>query len=168
MEDWMNHMFGSDHRNIAAFSITLLGSVLSLGMLEQIGRFTPEKLRRKLVHIGMGPIYVLFWNLFAGEDMASRMWCASIPGLFTFYFVMVGLGLVRNDKLVATLSRSGDAREILKGPTFYGLSMVTSTLAFWRRDVASIVTIMVLCGGGKLIMCVDLVFSNIVMNYSLL
>ncbi|KAG2388341.1 hypothetical protein C9374_000505 [Naegleria lovaniensis] len=147
MDDWMNSTFGADRRNIAAFSITLLGSVLSLGLLEQVGKWTPEKLRRKLVHIGMGPIYVLFWNLFAGEDLASRFWCASIPGIFTFYFILVGLGLAKNEQLVKTLSRSGDCREILKGPTFYGLAIVASTLAFWRRDVASIVTIMILCGG---------------------
>jgi hypothetical protein len=36
--------------------------------------------------------------------------------------------------MVASLSRTGDPRELLLGPLTYGLAMVISTLFFWRLD----------------------------------
>ena len=57
------------------------------------------------------------------------------------------MGIAKNELLVRTLSRSGDPKEILKGPTIYGLVFVLSTVLFWRNDPKAIVSLMILCGG---------------------
>ncbi len=62
----------------------------------------------------------------------------------------LGLGWAKNEKLLKTLSRSGDRRELLRGPTIYGLVFVLCTLLFWRHDPTSIVALMILCGGDGL------------------
>jgi len=93
--------------DLYALLYTTIGALTTLGVLELIGSMCPMMIRRKLVHIGMGPVYIMFWNLFGSEGWTSRMICAIVPGILTIYFVLLGLGLARNDKLVGTLSRSG-------------------------------------------------------------
>ena len=81
-------------RDFVALLITIVGSVATLIGLELIGKLLPEKVRRKLVHIFMGPVYLLFWNLFEGNSLKSRVICALVPGFLTFYFVLLGLCLI--------------------------------------------------------------------------
>ncbi|MBW6466257.1 MAG: phosphatidate cytidylyltransferase, partial [Brevefilum sp.] len=51
---------------------------------------------------------------------------------------------------VEAMSRTGDRREILRGPLFYGIAFVALTIAFWRRSPIGIVSLMILCGGDGL------------------
>ena len=44
------------------------------------------------------------------------------------------------------MSRSGDRRELLRGPTMYGCVFTASTLLFWR-DLTGIMALMCLCFG---------------------
>ena len=37
----------------------------------------------------------------------------------------------------------------MRGPTIYGLVFVCCTIVFWRKDPTAVVTLMILCGGGK-------------------
>jgi phytol kinase len=48
------------------------------------------------------------------------------------------------------MSRSGDRREILHGPLFYGVAFVVLTLIFWRHSPVGMVALMILCGGDGL------------------
>jgi phytol kinase len=48
------------------------------------------------------------------------------------------------------MSRSGDRREILRGPLFYGIVFVLLTLLYWKGSPIGIVALMLMCGGDGL------------------
>jgi phytol kinase len=45
------------------------------------------------------------------------------------------------------MSRSGDRREILRGPLFYGIVFVVMTLVYWKTSPIGMVALMLMCGG---------------------
>jgi phytol kinase len=45
------------------------------------------------------------------------------------------------------MSRTGDRREILRGPLFYGLAFVAVTLIYWKDSLIGIPALMIMCGG---------------------
>jgi phytol kinase len=105
-----------------------------------------SRLSRKIIHIGTGPIYVLCWLLFPGE-WYDRWLAALVPGLITIQFVLVGLGLIKDEATVKSMARSGDRREILRGPLFYGIVFVALTLIYWKTSPIGITALMLMCGG---------------------
>jgi phytol kinase len=106
-------------------------------------------LSRKIIHTGTGPIFVLCWLLF-NNDPAARYLASLIPLLITAQFALVGSGIIKDEGAVKAMSRSGDRKEILRGPLFYGIAFVLLTIVFWRDNVIGIVALMVLCGGDGL------------------
>ncbi|MEN8171259.1 MAG: phosphatidate cytidylyltransferase [Chloroflexota bacterium] len=105
-----------------------------------------SRLSRKIIHIGTGPIFVLCWLLF--DDAPSARWLAAlVPFAITIQFVMIGMGILKDDAAVKAMSRSGDRREILRGPLFYGLVFVLVTLIFWKDNPIGIIALMLMCGG---------------------
>lgn len=106
-------------------------------------------LSRKIIHIGTGPVYVLTW-LFFNDAPEARYLAALIPGAITAQFALVGLGIMRDPAAVKAMSRTGDRREILRGPLLYGLAHVALTILFWKESPVGIVALMVLCGGDGL------------------
>ena len=103
----------------------------------------------KIIHIGTGPIFVLCW-LFFKESRFSPFLAAIIPFGITLQFGLIGLGILKDPSTVDALSRSGDRREILLGPLFYGMVFVLLTILFWRRSPTGIVALMIMCGGDGL------------------
>ena len=77
-------------------------------------------LSRKIIHIGTGPFFVACWLLF-NEAPISRYLAALVPLAITAQFALVGTGVIRDESAVRAMSRSGDRREILRGPLFYGI-----------------------------------------------
>ncbi len=108
-----------------------------------------SRLSRKLIHIGTGPLFVLCWLLFTSAP-ASRYLAALVPLLFTLQFVLIGLGIVKDEASVQAMSRTGDRREILKGPVYYGLVFVVMTLLYWLESPIGMVALMLMCGGDGL------------------
>lgn len=106
-------------------------------------------LSRKIIHIGTGPLFVLTWLLY--KDIPSaRFMAALIPLGITIQFALVGLGIWRDPSAVEAMSRTGDRKEILRGPLYYGLVFVALTLIFWKTSPTGIVALMLLCGGDGL------------------
>jgi phytol kinase len=106
-------------------------------------------LSRKLIHIGTGPIFVLCWLLF--PDLWYSRWLAAlVPFLITVQFALIGLGVVKDEASVKAMSRSGDRREILRGPLFYGIIFVVMTLVYWKQSPIGMTALMLMCGGDGL------------------
>lgn len=103
-------------------------------------------LSRKIIHIGTGPIYVLCWLLFH-ETPSARYLAALVPGLITIQFILVGFGIIKDQAAVKALSRTGDRREILRGPLFYGVIFVILTIIYWKDSPIGMVALMLMCGG---------------------
>lgn len=94
----------------------------------------------------MGPVFVLCWPLFPTGDASAAKWAALVPAIITAKFAAVGLGVVRDRATVESMCRTGDSRELLRGPLVYGLIMVLATLLHWLQQTA-VTAILVLCAG---------------------
>ena len=137
--------------DLVAMLISFAVALAFLRVNDLIARrgWLPEYITRKLVHIGTGPLFLLCWPLYSTTWHAR--WCAaSVPASLTALFVLIGLGVVKKDDFVAAMSRSGDPRELLRGPLMYGIVFVAVTLIFWTSSPAGVVLLMLLCGGDGL------------------
>lgn len=105
-----------------------------------------SKTSRKLIHIGTGPIFVLCWLMFPNQPI-SRWLAALVPLLITVQFALVGTGVLKDEAAVKAMSRSGDRREILRGPLFYGIMFVLITVLYWKDSLIGIPALMMMCGG---------------------
>ncbi|RPI30667.1 MAG: phosphatidate cytidylyltransferase [Chloroflexota bacterium] len=106
-------------------------------------------LSRKIIHMGTGPFFVLCWLLF-DDSPGARFLAALVPFAITVQFILVGTGVIRDEAAVRAMSRSGDRREILRGPLYYGIVFVALTLIYWRDTPIGIIALMLLCGGDGL------------------
>ena len=105
-----------------------------------------SKLSRKLIHIGTGPIFVLCWLMY--PDLPISRWLAAlVPFVITTQFVLVGTGILKDKAAVKAMSRTGDRREILRGPLFYGIVFILLTILYWKDSPIGIPALMMLCGG---------------------
>jgi phytol kinase len=133
---------------------TILTFVLCLAWLRLMDFFAHRKmitqhLSRKLIHIGTGPLFLLCWLLYSSSPAAR--WLASlVPLAITAQFALVGLGIIRDPAAVQAMSRSGDRKEILRGPLYYGIVFIAATLVFWRESPVGILALMLMCGGDGL------------------
>jgi phytol kinase len=108
-----------------------------------------SQVSRKIIHIGTGPLFVLCWLLFPNTSI-SRYIASLVPLVITIQFFLVGIGVIRDDAAVQAMSRSGEPREILRGPLFYGIIFVICTILFWYDSPIGIIALMQLCGGDGL------------------
>jgi phytol kinase len=134
--------------NLIAFLITSGISVVWLRAVDTIAHkgYVSARVSRKIIHIGTGPIFILCWLLFR-ETAGSRYIAAIIPLLISVQFALIGFGIIKDKASVDAMSRSGDRREILKGPLFYGIAFVVLTILFWKDSPAGMIALLMLCGG---------------------
>lgn len=124
---------------IAIFFLRLMDYIAHRGWID-------SKTSRKLIHIGTGPIFVLCWLMF--PDLPISRWLAAlVPLLITVQFALVGTGILKDEAAVKAMSRTGDRREILRGPLFYGIVFVAITLLYWKESLIGIPALMMMCGG---------------------
>lgn len=139
------------NNNILALAITLILALMWLRLndfLAARGVYS-STLSRKIIHIGTGPIFVLCWLFFS--NVPSARWLAAVVPLgITAQFALVGLNVIKDEQAVKAMSRSGERREILKGPLFYGIAFVVLTLLYWKDTPIGITALMVMCGGDGL------------------
>ena len=124
---------------IAIFFLRLMDFLAHRGVVE-------SRLSRKLIHIGTGPIFVLCWLMYPDVPI-SRWLAAMVPLVITAQFALVGTGILKDEAAVKSMSRTGDRREILRGPLFYGLVLVAVTLIYWKDSLIGIPALMMMCGG---------------------
>ncbi len=108
-----------------------------------------SQLSRKIIHAGTGPIYILCWLLFT-DHPSSRWLAALVPFAITIQFFLIGIGVIHDQAAVDGMSRSGDPREILKGPLYYGVVFILLTLIYWYDSPIGITALMMMCGGDGL------------------
>jgi phytol kinase len=135
---------------IAVLFLRLMDSIAERGWID-------SKTSRKLIHIGTGPIFVLCWLMFPHPPI-SRWLAALVPLVITVQFVLVGTGIIKDDAAVKAMSRTGERREILRGPLFYGIAFVAITLIYWKDSLIGIPALMMMCGGDGI---ADIVGRNV-------
>ena len=130
---------------------TLLTFLIAITFLRLMDFFAhrgwiESKMSRKLIHIGTGPIFVLCWLMFTDVTI-SRYLAALVPLLITVQFVLVGTGIMKDDAAVQAMTRTGNPKEILRGPLFYGIMFVLLTVIYWKDSPIGITALMMMCGG---------------------
>lgn len=137
--------------NLIALGLTVLIAVFWLRLNDFFAHkgWISSEISRKIIHIGTGPIFVLCW-LFFNEASAAPFLAALVPLAITAQFALVGTGVIKDPAAVQAMSRTGDRREILRGPLFYGIAFVLLTIVFWRNSPIGMVALMILCGGDGL------------------
>jgi phytol kinase len=128
--------------------LTFAIAILFLRLMNYIAErgWIDSKTSRKLIHIGTGPIFVLCWLMF--PDLSISRWLAAlVPLLITVQFALVGTGILKDESAVKAMSRTGDRREILRGPLFYGIMFIAITLIYWKDSLIGIPAVMMMCGG---------------------
>jgi phytol kinase len=108
-----------------------------------------SQLSRKIIHMGTGPLFVLCWPLFT-NSVYSRYLAALVPLVITLQFLLVGLGIIKDRAAIQAMSRTGNPREILRGPLFYGIIFIVLTIIYWYDTPIGIVALMLMCGGDGL------------------
>lgn len=138
-------------QNLIALIVTFVASLIWLRVNDFAAHrgWIGSRISRKIIHMGTGPIYVLCW-LFFTDAYYARFLAALVPLLITFQFFLVGMGLVKDEAAVQAMSRTGDKREILRGPLYYGVVFVLLTIIFWLDSPIGIVALMLMCGGDGL------------------
>lgn len=128
--------------------LTLIISIAFLRIMDifALRGWIESKLSRKFIHIGTGPIFVLCWLMFPDAPI-SRYSAALVPMFITIQFFLVGTGILKDEAAVQAMTRTGDPREILRGPLFYGIMFVVLTLIFWKDSPIGISALMMMCGG---------------------
>lgn len=128
--------------------LTFAIALLFLRLMDYLAHrgWIESKLSRKVIHIGTGPIFVLCWLMF--PDLPISRWLAAlVPFAITVQFALVGLGIMKDEASVQAMSRTGDRREILRGPLFYGIMFVLLTVVYWKDSPIGIAALMMMCGG---------------------
>ncbi|PWB50844.1 MAG: phosphatidate cytidylyltransferase [Anaerolineales bacterium] len=137
--------------NLLALVITFVVALAWLRLNDFLAHrgWVESRLSRKIIHIGTGPLFVLCWILF-DADPINKYLAALVPLAFTIQFLLIGTGIMKDEASVKAMSRTGDRREILKGPLYYGIIFVILTVIFWKSTPTGIVALMLMCGGDGL------------------
>lgn len=149
---WLAPYFSNSYwQDTVAFGLTLGLCLVWLRLVDALAQrgLLEQRLSRKIIHIGAGPLFVACWNLFSSAAYA-RYVVALVPLAITLQFGLVGLGVLPDAAAVKALTRTGNPREILRGPLYYGIIFVVCTCVFWLDSPVGIVALMLMCGGDGL------------------
>ncbi len=137
--------------NIIALVITFLVALIWLRFNDYLAHrgLVESHLSRKIIHIGTGPLFVLCWLLF-NDNPINKYLAALVPLTFTLQFFLIGIGVIKDEPSVKAMSRSGDRREVLRGPLYYGIIFVLLTIIYWKNSPVGIISLMLMCGGDGL------------------
>eukprot|EP00055_Hartaetosiga_balthica_P007820 m.27559 g.27559 ORF g.27559 m.27559 type:complete len:256 (+) comp5955_c0_seq1:74-841(+) len=114
---------------------------------------------RRLTHALMGPVFIACWPLFSSFNgggvaqstfgLSSYALLGLIPFVITIKYLLIGLGLLKDEGTIRLLCRTGNRKEILFGPFIYGL--IFSLLPFAGNSVSLFIPAVIsLCFGDAM------------------
>ncbi|CAK9202517.1 unnamed protein product [Sphagnum troendelagicum] len=139
---------GSLQHDVGVTFLILLGAYAWVKLFNSLTKhqILGQKLSRKLVHITSGLLFALCWPFFSVSPWA-RYLAALVPATNGVRLLVYGLGILKDDGLVKSVSREGDPRELLRGPLYYVMVLVLCTVLFWRDSPVSVVSLAMMCAG---------------------
>jgi len=138
----------SGQRDLAAIIICFAAVFSFLGatrLLAHYGVFSTFT-ARKWLHINIGVIFISCCTLFSSSPYAKYI-AVAFPASITLNFCLIGLGVIKDEKTVRTMSRSGAPKELLFGPVSYGIVICLATVLYWRTSPVGIIAEILLCAG---------------------
>ena len=107
--------------------IYIQGIIIIMKKLVDAGTLSSD-LSRKVIHIAAGS-YIWVW-LFIDTSDLSAMANIIVPLLFFATFLMKGFKATPDDKDVKTMTRTGDPKELHKGPLYFTIVMMVAGTLF--------------------------------------
>jgi len=104
----------------------------------------PQDISRKIVHISAGS-WLIFW-LFYDPSHWSKYLNIAPAFIWTVLLLIKGFTAKPDDEAVKTMTRTGDRKELLKGPLYFTIVMNLMGTVFIYQEVA--LTAMGLLGWG--------------------
>ena len=126
--------------------IYVQGIILVMEKLVDSGTLSSD-LTRKVIHIAAGS-YIWIWLFIDTTDILSAMANIIVPLLFFVTFLFKGYKATPDDKDVKTMTRTGDPRELLKGPLYFTIVMVVAGTLFLNTWVGVFMMAVVGWGDG--------------------
>ena len=131
--------------------ITLLSFIYVFGVVGlmdfAVKKGLSQDISRKIVHIAAGS-WLLFWPLF-DQSHWTKYLNISPALLWTFLLFIKGFTAKPDDQAVKTMTRTGDRKELLRGPLYFTLVMnVMGTVFFY--SVGAIISMGFLSWGDGL------------------
>ncbi|GMY10553.1 farnesol kinase, chloroplastic isoform X1 [Fagus crenata] len=108
-----------------------------------------QKLNRKFVHVSIGLVFMICWPMFSSGYRGAIL-AALVPGINIIRMILLGLGIMKDEAIVKSMSRNGDYRELLKGPLYYASTITLACIFYWRTSPIAIAAICNLCAGDGL------------------
>ena len=130
---------------IGIFEIIYIFVVIGL-MDKLVTKGFPSDLSRKIIHIAAGS-YVIFWPLFDATHW-TKFFCVGMPLIWVLLFLSKGLSKNTDDPAVKTMTRTGDPRELLRGPLMFATVMVLIGLTLFNEMPAILALGMLTWGDG--------------------
>jgi len=139
-------------RDLGATTFCLFASILfvkSITMLASKDVLEPRD-SRKIIHTFSAPLFILTWPLFS-DIWGAKLFAASIPAVQALrLWLSAQEGVSRDDELVRTISRSGDAKEVTEGPFIYVVVLLLCTMVFFKENLVGIMAISSMAAGDGL------------------
>lgn len=117
--------------NILIASLGLVYVFAVVGIMDfAVKKGFPQDISRKVVHIAAGS-WLIFWPLFDASHWSKYLNIA--PALiWTVLLLIKGFTASPDDQAVKTMTRTGDRRELLRGPLYFTIVMnVMGTIFFY-------------------------------------
>jgi len=96
----------------------------------------PQDISRKVVHIAAGS-WLIVWLLFDNGHWSKYLNIA--PALIWLILLLIkGFTADENDEAVKTMTRTGDRKELLKGPLYFTIVMCIMGTVFYNSPMALI------------------------------
>lgn len=129
---------------IAILSIVYVFAVVGIMDFLVKRKNFPQDISRKIVHIAAGS-WLLIWLLF-DDSHWSRYLNIAPAFIWTVLLLLKGFAASSDDEAVKTMTRTGDRRELLKGPLYFTLVMCLMGTVFYKTPLA--LTAMGILGWG--------------------
>ncbi|KAG2394931.1 phytol kinase [Vigna angularis] len=161
---------------------TAISAIVALSFLrlwqETAKRDIFDKVGQKIAFfvLGFSGVFSMFLNCnsIVTENRAP-FFAALIPGVNIIRMLVTGLGIVKDEATVKSMSRFGDYRlqycilesqELLKGPLYYATTITLASIIYWRTSPVSIAAICNLCAGDGMADIVGRRFGGVKIYYN--
>jgi len=133
--------------NIIVAVVEIVYIFIVIGMMDKlVAKGFPSDLSRKIIHIAAGS-YLLFWPLFATTHWTKYLNVA-MPFIWVLLFLGKGLSNNPEDQAVKTMTRTGNPRELLRGPLMFALMMVAIGILLFNKFSGVVGMAMLTWGDG--------------------
>ncbi|MFW9855133.1 MAG: diacylglycerol/polyprenol kinase family protein [Candidatus Thorarchaeota archaeon] len=108
--------------------VYIQGTIFLMSRLVDAGTLSSD-LSRKVIHIAAGS-YIWIWLFIDTSDILSAMFNIIVPLLFFATFLYKGYNATSEDKDVKTMTRTGNPKELLRGPLYFTIVMMVAGTIF--------------------------------------